>query len=196
GCSTRYDVSWGAGWMFATADPFSMHRLDLPDALVPADLAGVRAGISVDLGAAPVAKGIRAAFANKAERFARHIGHAEYTHPNVSGVHEIFEIHRGLAFVTAHQDKLASHRHLLDRNVIDNTERGLRLTVEEIGRGYVAQHALMKHVLAFFERFDVLIAPTVAVSPFPHAELFVEEIDGERMPTYMRWLALTYIPTM
>jgi len=51
-------------------------------------------------------------------------------------------------------------------------------------------------VLAFFERFDVLIAPTVAVSPFPHAELFVEEIDGERMPTYMRWLALTYIPTM
>jgi Asp-tRNA(Asn)/Glu-tRNA(Gln) amidotransferase A subunit family amidase len=34
------------------------------------------------------------------------------------------------------------------------------------------------------------------VSPFPHAQLFVEEIDSEKMPTYLRWLALVYMPTM
>jgi len=43
---------------------------------------------------------------------------------------------------------------------------------------------------------DVLICPAAAVSPFPHSQLFVEEINGERMPTYMRWLAITYAPTM
>jgi Asp-tRNA(Asn)/Glu-tRNA(Gln) amidotransferase A subunit family amidase len=85
---------------------------------------------------------------------------------------------------------------LLDRNVIDGTERGLRLTMEDVGRGYVQQHKLMKRVIEFFEHFDVLITPTASVSPFPHAQLFVEEIDGEKMPTYTRWLALTYMPTM
>jgi amidase len=179
-----------------TADPFSVRRLDLPATLARADLTSVRVAISVDMGEAPVSKAIREVFAKKVLRFGKHIGRAEQAHPDFSGVHEVFEIHRGIAYVTAHQDKVKSQRDLLDRNIIDNTERGLRLTMEEIGRGYVHQHKLMKRVIEFFELFDVLITPTASVSPFPHAQLFVEEIDGEKMPTYTRWLALTYMPTM
>lgn len=178
------------------AEPFSVRKLELPETLVPADLASVRAAISPDMGQAPVAKSIRKVFASRSARFGKAIGRVEETHPDFSGVHEVFEIHRGIAFVTGHQEKLAKHRELLDRNVIDNTERGLKLTIEEVGRGNVEQHKLTKRVLAFFQRFDVLITPTASVSPFPHAQLFVEEIDGERMPTYMRWLALAYMPTM
>ncbi len=55
---------------------------------------------------------------------------------------------------------------------------------------------LYKRFLAFFEEVDVLICPAVSVSPFPHSQLFVEEVNGEKMPTYMRWLALGYAPTM
>jgi amidase len=178
------------------ADPFSVGRLNLPATLAPADLVSVRAAVSVDMGEAPVSETIRGVFAERAERFGKHIGHVEEAHPDFSGVHEVFEIHRGIAFVAAHQDKIKNHRDLLDRNVIDNTERGLRLTMEEVGRGYVEQHKVMRRVIEFFDRFDVLITPTASVSPFPHTELFVEEIDGEKMPTYMRWLALTYMPTM
>lgn len=178
------------------ADPFSVRRLDLPEALTPADLSSVRAAFSPDMGQAPVAKAIAKVFAKRAARLGKVIGHVEDTHPDFSGVHEVFEIHRGIAFVNGHQEKLAKHRDLLDRNVIDNTERGLKLTMAEVGRGYAEQHKLMKRVLAFFERFDVLITPAAAVSPFPHAQLFIEEIDGVKMPTYMRWLALSYMPTM
>jgi len=177
-------------------DPFSTGTLDLPEMLSPADLASIRVAITPDFGEAPVAKAIRAVFADRMKRLAPLVGTVEETHPDYSGLHEIFEIHRGLAFATLHQDKLAKHRDLLDRNVVDNTERGLALTMPEIGRGMVAQHALMKRVNAFFEDWDVLIAPTASVSPFPHTQLFVEEIDGEKMPTYMRWLALAYAPTM
>jgi amidase len=164
--------------------------------LMPADLASLRVAITPDFGQAPVAKAIRAVFADRMKRLAPLLGVAEETHPDYAGLHEIFEIHRGLAFSTQHQEKLAAHRDLLDRNVIDNTERGLKLTMAEIGRGMVEQHKLMQRVNAFFESWDVLISPTASVSPFPHAQLFVEEIDGERMPTYMRWLALAYAPTM
>ena len=33
---------------------------------------------------------------------------------------------------------------------------------------------------------------TMAVPPFPHSQLYVEEIDGERLRTYFHWLALAY----
>ncbi len=178
------------------ADPYSVMPYPLTESLKPTDLATVRAAVSVDMGQCPVSKSIREVFAAKSALFSRHIGHPEQAHPDFAGIHEIFEIHRGIAFVTGHQEKLKQHRDLLDRNVTDNTERGLKLTMEEVGRGYVEQHKLMKRVLAFFEEYDVLITPTASVSPFPHAQLFVEEIDGEKMPTYMRWLALAYAPTM
>jgi Asp-tRNA(Asn)/Glu-tRNA(Gln) amidotransferase A subunit family amidase len=58
------------------------------------------------------------------------------------------------------------------------------------------QAALYRRFLTFFEEFDVLVAPAASVSPFPHAQLFVEEIDGQAMPTYMRWLAISYAPTL
>ncbi len=178
------------------ADPFSVVSQEPPEILVPADLASVRAAISPDMGQCPVSKSIRKVFTAKAEKLGRLIGRPAQAHPDFSGIHEVFEIHRGLAFVTSHQEKLAKHRELLDRNVTDNTDRGLKLTAAEIGRGMVEQHKLMKRVLDFFEDYDVLITPTASVSPFPHTQLFVEEIDGEKMPTYMRWLALAYAPTM
>lgn len=180
------------------ADPYSANDigLGLPERLPEVDLASVRAALSVDLGQCPVARTIRKVFAKRAKRLGGLIGHAEEAHPDFSGIHDIFEVHRGIAFVSAHQEKLKAHRELLDRNVTDNTERGLQLTMADVGRGMVEQHKLMKRVIAFFEGFDVLITPTASVSPFPHAQLFVEEIDGERMPTYMRWLALAYAPTM
>jgi Asp-tRNA(Asn)/Glu-tRNA(Gln) amidotransferase A subunit family amidase len=99
-------------------------------------------------------------------------------------------------FVAAHRERLEKARDSLDRNVIDNTERGLALSLGDVARAHVEQTKLYKRVLAFFQEVDVLICPAASVSPFPHAQLYVEEIDGERMPTYMRWLAITYAPTM
>ena len=108
----------------------------------------------------------------------------------------MFEVHRCVHFVAAHRERLEKSRDLLDRNVIDNTERGLKLSLADVSRAHVEQTKLYKRFLAFFKEVDVLICPAASVSPFPHAQLFVEEINGEKMPTYMRWLAITYAPTM
>jgi Asp-tRNA(Asn)/Glu-tRNA(Gln) amidotransferase A subunit family amidase len=178
-------------------DPFSsMDAFDWPERLEPADLATVRLAFTPDFGQAPVERMIRRVFAERVGTFAGAFLDADETSPDFSGVHEVFEVHRGLAFLTAHQEKLAKHRDLLDRNVIDNTERGLKLTAAEIGRGFIEQQRLTKRVHDFFDDYDVLIAPAASVTPFPHSQLFVEAIDGVAMPTYMRWLAISYAPTM
>jgi Asp-tRNA(Asn)/Glu-tRNA(Gln) amidotransferase A subunit family amidase len=178
-------------------DPFSSRDVEsIPGTLAGADLGKVRAAVSPDLGCAPVDRRIAAVFGERVGRF-RHVFRAvEERAPDFAGVHDIFEALRGVHYVAAHRERLEKARDLLDRNVIDNTERGLALSLADVARAHVEQTKLYKRVLAFFREVDVLICPAAAVSPFPHSQLFVEEIDGKRMPTYMRWLAITYAPTM
>jgi len=178
-------------------DPFSRpEAAGLTGPLQPADLSAVRAAFSADLGAAPVAGTIRSLFAQRAAALAPLFAASEEAAPDFGPIHEVFEITRGLAFLSAHHERLKHHRELLDRNVIDNTERGLAYTAADVAWAHNEQAALYRRTLAFFGDHDILIAPGASVSPFPHARLFVEEIDGEPMPTYMRWLALSYMPTL
>src|SRR5690606_36023362 len=106
-------------------------------------------------------------------------------------VHDVFEILRGVYFVGAHRERLEKHRDLLGPNVIDNTERGLKWTAADIAWANVEQSKIYRRFLGFFDEVDVLICPAASVSPFPHEQLTVTEINGEPMPTYMRWLAIT-----
>lgn len=178
-------------------DPFSSSDYKrIPDALTGCDLSGLKVAFSADLGCAPVAKRIREVFAARVKKFGHVFRSIEERAPDFSGVHDGFEVLRGVAFTAAHRERLEQHRDLLDRNVIDNTERALKWSLGDVARAHIEQTKLMKRVLDFFEEVDVLICPAASVSPFPHRQLFVEEIDGERMPTYMRWLAIVYAPTM
>jgi Asp-tRNA(Asn)/Glu-tRNA(Gln) amidotransferase A subunit family amidase len=176
-------------------DPFSS-RERLPAELAGADLGKVRAAVSADLGCAPVDRAIAQLFRERVGRFRHVFREVEERAPDFSGVHETFEVLRGVNYVAAHRERLERARNLLDRNVVDNTERGLALSLADVARAQVEQTRLYKRVLAFFEQVDVLIAPAASVPPFPHAQLFVEAINGEPMPTYMHWLAITYAPTM
>jgi amidase len=55
-----------------------------------------------------------------------------------------------------------------------------------------AHTLLYRRFLEFMADYDALICPAMAVPPFPHAQLYVEAINGEPMRTYFHWLALAY----
>lgn len=187
------------------ADPFSgAVDLRLFGSVDGLDLGSIRAALTPDLGCCPVDQGIRDTFDARAKQFRGVFAEAQDRDPGFdeamagSGgdIHRLFEIFRGITFVGAHQERLAKHRDLLGPNVIDNTDRGLEITASDVGWGLVQQAKIMRHFIDMFEEVDVLICPAASVSPFPHEQLYVEEINGEKMPTYMRWLAISYVPTM
>ena len=178
-------------------DPYSSDdALRIPEQLGGVDLASLSVAVSADLGCAPVDNGIKEIFGARSKSFSGVFAETSEAAPDFTNVHDVFEIIRGIYFVGSHRERLQNHRDLLGPNVIDNTERGLKNTAEDVAFANVEQAKIMRRFAEFFEDFDVLICPGAAVSPFPHEQLSVTEINGETMPTYMRWLAICYAPTM
>lgn len=178
-------------------DPFSQSvDMELLEPLGDIDLGSLRVAFSEDLGCAPVDNDIRKVFNDKCNKFRGVFGEAQDRDPDLLDAHEAFEITRGVNFISAHADRVKNHSDILGPNVIDNVTRGLEYSAGDVGWANAEQSKIYRNVMDMFEDVDLLICPTASVSPFPHEQWFVEEINGEKMPTYMRWLALSYGLTM
>lgn len=180
------------------SDPFASSDAALiPAQLTGADLSRLRVAVSADLGLGPIDARIAELFHERVRRFSHAFRETQHRSPDFGNTtHETFEIHRAVQFVALHRQRVESKRELMDRNVVENTERGMGYSLADVAWAHVEQTNIYKRFLAFFKDVDVLICPAASVSPFPHSQLFVEEINGEKMPTYMRWLAITYAPTL
>ncbi len=178
-------------------DIFSnLNSMSLPEQLLEADLSSVKMAFSSNLGCAPVDNEIKKIFLSKINLIKSNFNVANNDHPDFLNIHDCFEVIRGFNYVASHLDKVKKSKELLGPNVIDNVERGLKYTIEDLTWGHQEQSKIYANFRKFFENYDVLICPAASVSPFPHEKLFINEINGEQLPTYMRWLALSYAPTM
>ncbi len=178
-------------------DPFS-RSLDpaLFDAPLALDLSNLRVAISEDLGCAPVDERIRTTFRARMGKISGFFAECGTRDPELGPVHEVFEILRAVNFIAAHKDRVEKHRDILGPNVLENTERGMKYTAADLAWAGVEQGKLYRRFVDMFDDIDILICPACSVSPFPHAQWSVGEIDGVKMETYMRWLAITYGVTM
>ncbi len=174
----------------------SLNSFSLPADLMPSDLSSIKMAFSTDLGCAPVDNEIKKVFLKKIEFIKSCFNYTNNDHPNFLNIHDCFEVIRGFNYVASHLEKVKNNKELLGPNVIDNVERGLKYSMEDVTWAHQEQTKIYNNFRKFFENYDVLICPAASVSPFPHEQLFVEEINNEKLPTYMRWLALSYAPTM
>ena len=177
-------------------DPFSSEDIySIPTSLVDTDLSSLRIAYSADLGCSPVDLNIREIFSQRIADICHYFGESFDRAPYMEHVHETFEILRCVSFVAEHQSQLEQSRDLLGPNVIDNTERGQQYSLKDVAWAHTQQAEIYDRFQRYFDDCAILICPTAAVSPFPHKQLTVTEINGEEMPTYMRWLSLAYALT-
>ena len=107
-----------------------------------------------------------------------------------------FEVLRCVNFVAAHGMRVRHNRELLSPNVVDNVDRGLNYNLSDVAEAHLQQSRIARLWLDLFEEIDVVICPAASTTPFSHDQWSVTEINGKSMETYMRWLAITYLPTM
>jgi amidase len=158
----------------------------------PVDLATLKVAISEDLGFAPVEQAIRKVFCGAVSRFEGVFGTVEHRDPDMRGADEAFEGTRCLTFLAAHHDTYLNRREMLGPNLIANLEQAMALSAADAARALRLQTEVYRRFQAFMADVDILICPAMAVTPFPHRQLYVDAIDGVRLRTYYHWLALAY----
>ncbi|WP_372440471.1 amidase [Prauserella cavernicola] len=186
--------------VLAGPDPRSPISLETPggDFTPPleGDLRGLRVAWAPDLGGAvPVDAEVRDALRPVPSLF-EGLG-AEVTEAclDLSGADDVFRTRRAWQLELTHGALLDEHRDRLKPDAVWNIERGRELTGPDLARAERLQSALHQRVLAFFERFDVLLAPVCQVVPFPAELDYPHTVDGVDMETYLDWMASCYLVT-
>jgi amidase len=151
---------------------------------------------SADLGITPVDPEIAAITRKAAQRFAEAGVVVEEAHPDLREAHECFQTLRAFDYVVSKAKLLRTHRDKLKPEVIWNIEKGLKLTMDEIERAEAQRLTLSARLLAFFDEYDLLLAPTTIVAAFPIEQRYLEECAGKKFDNYVEWLAIVYAITM
>ena len=113
--------------------------------------------------------------------------------PDLSGADEVFRVLRAWQFELGLGTVMDRHRDQIKATVVANIEDGRRLSGADVGRAEVLHTRLYHRVRAFFERYDVLLAPVCQVLPFDADLEYPTEVAGEPMTSYVDWMRSAYL---
>ncbi|HZO30201.1 MAG TPA: amidase family protein [Chloroflexota bacterium] len=184
----------GAQAAFDSDDPFSV-PIDGASFARPeeVDLGSLRCAVSADLGFAPIDAAYKATFEAKVGAFGGLFRSCDReVAPDFGEADRCFEVIRAVQFVARHQETYERDPSLLGPNVRANYEQGATMSLSDFAWAHVEQTRIYRRAQRFFEEYDVLITPTVPITPFPWEQLYLAEMNGEPLRTYFHWLALTY----
>ncbi len=156
-----------------------------------------RAAFSMDLGgAARISSEVRAVVEDAMAKLVAAGLAVDDAAPDVSRARDAFLPIRAFQFAALFRDALERHRDKLKPEVVWNIEEGLKLTAADLAGAEAARAAAREAMVRFIGRHGVLITPTAPVPPYPVEKRYVDEIDGERLETYLDWLVLGFSVTV
>ena len=161
----------------------------LPDV----DLSRLRIGYTEDFGFCAVEPGIRRVLRHRVAALAPHVAGVEPLTPDMTDADLAFDVARAEAFLAGFADTDPA---TLGPNVRANLEMARSITLADRARAHAVQTRIAQHVAQALERVDLIVAPVLPVTPFPWTTLYAEQVDGQPMANYYRWLALCYGVTL
>ncbi|WP_345153030.1 amidase family protein, partial [Nonomuraea rubra] len=142
---------------------------------------------SPDLGGLPVDPRTAAVTATAPGVFERLGARVEQVELDLSDAEDAFRTYRAWNYLLVHGDKSG-----LGPNTAWNVEQGRKVTGADLARAETARSRLYQRMAAFFDTYDVLIAPVSQVPPFPVEHPHVSEINGQKLPDYLAWMRSAY----
>jgi amidase len=155
-----------------------------------------RVAYSATLGITPVDPEVACVTRAAAERLAGEGIIVEDAHPDLAETHECFHVLRAFDFCVTKAALLRTKRDLLKPEIIWNIEEGLKLTMADIERAEAQRVALAARMLAFFEKYDLLLTPATIVAAFPVEQRYLAECAGHKFDNYVEWLAIASAITL
>jgi len=116
--------------------------------------------------------------------------------PEFAGGLEAFQTLRAVLMASLRGNLLETDRDRVAPEIVWNIEKGQNLTADEVLRAERSRAAIFHNVAAFFDTYDVLACPTVAVPPYKVEQRFPTHIGGQELTTYIDWMFLTFVITL
>lgn len=178
-------------------DPLS-HGLD-PEAAAasrPLDLGRLRIAWTADFGQCPVSGEIRGVMRRRMDAM-RHLFHrVDEVAMDFGEADRCFDVVRALNFIARYQDSYERDRAQLGPNIRANYEIGAAMSLADAAWGHAEQTRIFRRFQELYRDYDLVMAPTTPVTPFPWTELYLAELEGGKLRNYYHWLALTYFITL
>jgi len=114
---------------------------------------------------------------------------------DAGGARDAFTTLRALVLLGTHLERL-DWLEDLDPNLAGNIRAGLEVAGLDVARAERDRAALWRRFRRLFERFDLLLTPTVPVPPFPVEGGPPAEIAGRRLASYIDWVAPTFVVSL
>jgi amidase len=156
---------------------------------LPSSLAGLRVAWAPDLGGrVTVDPAVTSVLASSVGVFESLGATVEEACPDLSGADEVFGTLRAWLFDATFTDLGRRHPDKIKESIRWNAELGAKLTGADLARAEQLHTKLYERTVAFFERYDVLLAPTTQVLPFPVELEYPTEIAGVHQDNYLEWM--------
>ncbi len=155
-----------------------------------------RLAMSVDLGELPVSNEIRVAMAELMRLFERAGITVATDSPDVAGAMDAFRALRGSSFLAAWDPYMAEHRGLFPKPVMEDIERGRHQAGAALAAAERSRAELFRRTIAFLDTHRFLVCPATQAMPFPVETLFLTELEGRTLSTYVDWISITAIWSM
>ncbi len=160
------------------------------------DLGSLRVAYTEDFGICPVDKPIRKVFRDKVDTMRSLFKSCDEVTFDFAEADRCFDVIRAANYVAKYRDAYDKDRDALGANVRTNYEMGAGMSLADMAWAHLEQTRIFRRFQQTFRAYDLVIAPTTPVSPFPWTQPYLAEMDGKPLANYYHWLALTYVVTL
>jgi amidase len=177
------------------ADPVSLDDDPTAFATVPETrLGGLRVAWAPTLGdRVPVDPDVLAVLEPAVALFARSGAHVEPACPDLEGAEFAFRTLRAAEFDLLWGDQLDARPAAFKDDLARNIRDGRDTTGRQVFRALAELTRLQRAAAAFFDDYDVLLAPVSQVVPFDADQLWPTEVAGVAQHSYLDWMASCYL---
>lgn len=156
------------------------------------DVSTLRVAYSEDLGFAPVDTVVRTTFQKKIHAIAAPFATCDSVNPDMKDAESAYWGVRGLHLLASSRKVYDQHPQEIGSNLRENIESVKDLTAQDMANAVVQQTQTYQKFQTLFEKYDVLITPVSNVLPFPHRQLYPEQLEGRPARHYAEWFSLCY----
>ncbi len=162
----------------------------------PVDLGSLRVAYTEDYGGAPVDPAIRQVFRDRIRKMKPLFARLDKIDVDYGEADRCFDVIRAVSFLSRYQNDYNKNRKMLGPNIIANYELGAKLSLADFAWAHGEQTRIFRAFQQIYRDYDLVIGPTVGVSPFPWKQLYVDEMNGKKLRNYYHWMATKYFVTL